>query len=131
MRKIEIEGQVCIGPHFSATEFLLIKRNLENLKGLATLADLLNVAGNAVRLKIIYLLYAHKELCVCDLAEIMTMTDSAISQHLRKLKDKHLVKSRKDAQTVYYSLLDKLFTRLLSEYFVLPEMENRYDLINH
>ncbi len=131
MKKITVEGQICIGPHFSKGEFEMIKQNLNNKEGLQTLADLLNAVGNPVRLKIVYLLFAHQELCVCDLAEILALTDSAVSQHLRKLKDKHLVKSRKDSQTVYYSMEEKLFTRMLVEYFVLPEVQNKYDLINN
>ncbi len=127
---ILVEGQVCIGPHFSNAQFDLIKRNINNLAGLNTLADLLSVVGNAARLKIVYLLYAHNELCVCDLAEVLEMSESAISQHLRKLKDKHIVKFRKDSQTVYYSLESKLFMEILSQYFHLPEIQNKFDLIN-
>ncbi|MCH7827446.1 MAG: winged helix-turn-helix transcriptional regulator [Bacteroidetes bacterium] len=95
-KTILVEGKQCIGPHFNDKEFDLIKKNVNQLEGLNTLAGLLNVVGNPVRLKIVYLLYAHKELCVCDLAEVLDMSDSAISQHLRKIKDKLIVKSRKD-----------------------------------
>ena len=129
-KKILVEGHQCIGPHFDDKEFELIKKNVNQLEGLNTLADLLNVVGSQVRLKIVYLLYAHKELCVCDLAEILEISDSAISQHLRKLKDKLIVKSRKDSQTVYYSLESKLFIEILAQYFVIPEVQNRFDLIN-
>ena len=129
-KRILVEGHQCIGPHFNEKEFELIKKNVYELEGLNTLADLLNVVGNPVRLKIVYLLYAHKELCVCDLAEVLGMSDSAISQHLRKLKDKLIVKSRKDSQTVYYSLESKLFIEILAQYFVIPEVQNRFDLIN-
>lgn len=131
MKKILVEGHICIGPHFSDVEFLLIKRNLEEQNGLDTLAGLLGVVGNPKRLKIVYLLFAHTELCVCDLAEILKVTDSAISQHLRKLKDKHIVKSRKDSQTVYYSLEEKKFTKLLTEYLVLPEVKKKFDFIEN
>jgi len=130
VKKILVEGQYCIGPHFDDKEFELIKKNINQLEGLDTLADLLSVVGSPVRLKIVYLLYAHKELCVCDLAEVLDMGDSAISQHLRKLKDKLIVKSRKDSQTVYYSLESKLFIEILAQYFVLPEVQNKFDLIS-
>ncbi len=129
-KTILVEGHLCIGPHFTNEEFGLIKKNIHQLEGLNTLADLLSVVGNAVRLKIVYLLYAHNELCVCDIAEILNMSDSAISQHLRKLKDKMVVKSRKDSQTVFYSLEGKLFMDILSQYFVIPEVQNKFDLIN-
>ncbi len=51
------------------------------------LSNALNLAGNNVRLKILFLLSQEEELCVCDLSDILSMKISAISQHLRKLKD--------------------------------------------
>ena len=119
MKKVLINGQTCIGPTFTSTEFSLIRKNLAEQKGLESLAETLAVAGNAQRLRILYLLYAHREMCVCDLAEILDMTVSAVSQHLRKLKDKRLVTSRRKSQTIYYALsrnpalvhLAKLFAR--------------------
>jgi len=68
------------------------------------LSNLLALAGNEVRLKMIYLLEEENELCPCDLADILNMTVPAVSQHLRKLKDGNLIVSRKDGQTIYYSL---------------------------
>lgn len=70
----------------------------------ARLAQILGLAGNQVRLQILYLLQEESELCVCDLSDIMMMSIPAVSQHLRKLKDAQLVQSRKVAQTVFYSL---------------------------
>ncbi len=66
------------------------------------LAALLGLAGNGVRLKILYLLYEENELCVCDLSDILNMNISAISQHLRKLKDGNVVDVRKEGQTYFY-----------------------------
>ncbi|PRY34930.1 regulatory ArsR family protein [Spirosoma oryzae] len=68
------------------------------------LAQVLNLAGNANRLKIIYLLRQESNLCVCDLSDILSMTIPAVSQHLRKLKDAQLIQARKVGQTVFYSL---------------------------
>lgn len=68
------------------------------------LSSVLALAGNEVRLKMIYLLEREKELCPCDLADILAMSVPAISQHLRKLKDGDLIVSRKEGQTIYYSL---------------------------
>ncbi len=66
------------------------------------LSALLGLAGNEVRLKILYLLYEENELCVCDLSDILNMNVSAISQHLRKLKDGNVVDVRKEGQTYFY-----------------------------
>ena len=68
------------------------------------LAQVLDLAGNENRLKIIYLLRQESDLCVCDLSDILGMTIPAVSQHLRKLKDARLIQARKVGQTVFYSL---------------------------
>ena len=73
-------------------------------KSFVSLSNILALAGNEVRLKIVYLLEEEKELCPCDLADILGMSIPAISQHLRKLKDGNVVESRKERQTIYYSL---------------------------
>lgn len=129
MKISRIEGKLCIGPNFSKAEFALIKRNLSNHKGLETLADLLAVAGNSQRLKILYLLHAHHEMCVCDLAEVLELTDSAVSQHLRKLKDKYLVKTRRDGQTIFYSLVSNVFTANLKNMFSQDETKEQHAFI--
>lgn len=67
-------------------------------------AQLLSIAGNQVRLKILYLLNMENELCPCDLADILSMSVPAISQHIRKIKDAGIIKSRREGQTIYYSL---------------------------
>lgn len=126
MKKVYIEGKLCIGPTFSKAEFALIKRNLAEQKGLATLANLLGIAGNIQRLRILYLLHAHKEMCVCDLAEVLGLTDSAASQHLRKLKDKNIVQTRRKGQTIYYSLVSNIFTTNLEDMFGLDETKEQH-----
>lgn len=130
MKKVYIEGKLCIGPNFSKAEFALIKRNLIEQKGLATLADLLNAAGNTQRLKILYLLHAHKEMCVCDLAEVLELTDSAVSQHLRKLKDKNVVKARRQGQTIFYSLVPNIFTANLEDMFAMDETKEQHSFMH-
>ncbi len=129
MKKVYIEGKLCIGPTFSKGEFALIKRNLAEQKGLATLADLLGVAGNIQRLKILYLLHTHKEMCVCDLAEVLEVTDSAASQHLRKLKDKNMVLTRRKGQTIFYSLVSNIFTSNLIDMFGMAETKEQHAFI--
>ncbi|HLF19193.1 MAG TPA: metalloregulator ArsR/SmtB family transcription factor [Bacteroidota bacterium] len=129
MKKIYIDGKLCIGPTFTKAEFALIKRNLAEKRGLKTLADSLGAAGNLQRLKILYLLHAHKEMCVCDLAEVLELTDSAASQHLRKLKDKNIVKTRRERQTIYYSLVDNVFTSNLQHMFALDETREQHAFV--
>ncbi len=129
MKKVYIDGKLCIGPNFTQAEFALIKRNLTEHKGLKTLADSLGVAGNPQRLNILYLLHAHKEMCVCDLAEVLALTDSAVSQHLRKLKDKNIVETRRAGQTIYYSLVKNVFTSSLIEMFGMDETKEQHAFV--
>ena len=73
-------------------------------KSFNQLSNILALAGNEARLKIIYLLEEEKELCPCDLADILSMSIPAVSQHLRKLKDGNVVETRREGQTIYYTL---------------------------
>jgi ArsR family transcriptional regulator len=68
-------------------------------------AELFKVFGDSTRARIIFVLF-ESELCVCDIAQILNMTQSAISHQLRVLKQSRLVKYRRDGKTVYYSLAD-------------------------
>ncbi len=68
------------------------------------LSRALSLAGNEVRLKILFLLFEEQELCVCDLSDILKMNIAAVSQHLRKLKDGKIVHFKKVGQTIFYSL---------------------------
>lgn len=81
-----------------------------------TLARRLELAGNPTRLRILYLLSQTEELCVCDLADVLGMTVSAISHQLRRLRDRHLVTSRRDPPTIFYSLEDSPFMGRLREF---------------
>lgn len=72
--------------------------------GLQSISSELSLAGNPVRLSVLFLLNEEKMLCPCDIADILGMTVSAISQHLRKLKDGGLINPKRVAQTVFYSL---------------------------
>lgn len=69
-------------------------------------ASLLNLAGNEVRLKILFLLRKEQEMCPCDLSDVLDMTVPAISQHLRKMKEGGIVVDRKVGQTIFYSIVD-------------------------
>lgn len=71
---------------------------------LQSLAAVLALAGNEVRLKILFLLGEEQQLCVCDIADVLQMTVSAVSQHLRKLKDGGVLHAHKVGQTVFYAL---------------------------
>lgn len=69
------------------------------------LAELFKVFGDSTRIRILYLLF-ESEMCVCDIAQLLGMTQSAISHQLQVLKKSKLVKYRRQGKTVFYSLAD-------------------------
>lgn len=69
------------------------------------LAELFKVFGDSTRIRILFVLF-EAEVCVCDLAEALHMTQSAISHQLRILKQNKLVKSRREGKSIFYSLAD-------------------------
>ena len=69
------------------------------------LAELFKVFGDSTRIRILFVLF-EAEVCVCDLAMVLNMTQSAISHQLRILKANKLVNSRREGKSVFYSLAD-------------------------
>ena len=80
---------------------------------LIDLAELFKIFGDSTRVKILYLLL-EAEMCVCDIADSLQMTVSAISHQLRILKGASLVKYRREGKTVFYSLADEHVGQILS-----------------
>ncbi|MBP1565546.1 MAG: winged helix-turn-helix transcriptional regulator [Oscillospiraceae bacterium] len=78
------------------------------------LAELFKIFGDRTRLKILFVLLK-EEMCVCDIAHILGMQQSAISHQLRVLKQSRLVKFRKEGKTVFYSLADAHVKTVLSQ----------------
>ena len=72
---------------------------------LMDLAELFKVFGDSTRIRILFVLF-EAEVCVCDLADVLGMTQSAISHQLKVLKQSKLVKARRDGKSVFYSLVD-------------------------
>ena len=87
------------------------------------LAELFKVFGDTTRIKILYALFS-KEMCVCDIADLLGMTHSAISHQLRVLKQARLVKFRKEGKIVFYSLDDCHISQIFS--CGLEHIEERY-----
>ncbi|MCI8583298.1 MAG: helix-turn-helix transcriptional regulator [Dorea sp.] len=82
-----------------------VKSRMPADKTMKELADFYKVFGDGTRVRILCVLL-QAEVCVCDLAELLEMTQSAISHQLRILKQMKLVKNRREGKTVYYSLAD-------------------------
>lgn len=82
-----------------------IMKEMPEEEVLYDLAELFKVFGDSTRIQILYVLF-ESEVCVCDIAQLLHMSQSAISHQLRVLKQAHLVKSRREGKTVFYSLAD-------------------------
>ena len=78
------------------------------------LAETFKTLGDTSRVQIVWAL-SHGELCVGDVAELLDMSPSSVSHHLRTLRNLKLVKVRRDHRSVYYSLDDKHIEHLLDE----------------
>lgn len=91
-------------------------RSMPQEEKLYDLADLFKVFGDTTRIKIIYALF-QEEMCVCDIAATLEMTQSAISHQLRVLKAAGLVKYRREGKVVYYSLDDEHVKNIFDQGF--------------
>ncbi len=78
------------------------------------LAELFKVFGDSTRIKIIWALF-EAEMCVCDIACLLNMSQSAISHQLRVLKQARLVKRRREGKIIYYSLDDEHVERIFQQ----------------
>ena len=83
----------------------IVRETMPEETELYDLAELFKVFGDSTRIRILFVL-VEAEVCVCDLASALNMTQSAISHQLRILKQNKLVKSRREGKSVFYSLAD-------------------------
>ena len=82
-----------------------VNQDMPDEEILYDLAELFKIFGDSTRIKILYVLF-ESEMCVYDIAQLLHMTQSAISHQLRALKQSKLVKYRREGKTVFYSLAD-------------------------
>lgn len=90
-----------------------VEAHLQDDSVLEKIADTFKVFGDKTRIKILYVLHA-KELCVCDIAELLDMNQSAISHQLKVLKQAKLIKNRREGKQIFYSLDDSHVRTILS-----------------
>lgn len=82
-----------------------VQKEMPDEDTLYDLTELFHIFGDSTRIRILYVLF-EAEMCVCDIAALLGMTQSAISHQLRALKNAKLVTSRREGKTVFYSLAD-------------------------
>ena len=105
MAKLEEGMEVCESCEVLENLLKIVNEKMPEETELYDLAELFKVFGDSTRMRILFVLF-EAEVCVCDLAEALNMTQSAISHQLRILKQNKLVKSRREGKSVFYSLAD-------------------------
>ena len=106
------ENLICAGHFMEAEKLMEIKTDLDGEGELSKLGNIFKAMGDQNRLKIIYVL-SKSQLCVCDIATLLNMTQSSISHHLKVLRDLNLVKFEKKGKLVVYSLDDDHVLKLM------------------
>lgn len=101
----EIDVDCCENHQVHDDLLRIVNEKMPPEEELYDLAELFKVFGDSTRIRILFVLF-ESEVCVCDLAHILNMTQSAISHQLKILKQSKLVKSRREGKSVFYSLAD-------------------------
>lgn len=109
-----VEVECCEVHHVHENLVHQIEDGMPSEETMQGLAEFYKVFGDPTRIKILCTLF-QSELCVCDLAEVTGMTQSAISHQLRMLKQMKLVKNRREGKIVYYSLADAHIQSILNQ----------------
>lgn len=92
----------------------IVKNTMPDETELYDLAELFKVFGDSTRIRILFVLF-EAEVCVCDLAEALNMTQSAISHQLKILRQNKLVKSRREGKSIFYSLADEHVRTIIAQ----------------
>ncbi len=93
-----------------------VRNELPTDELICDLADLFKVFGDTTRMKILYSLF-ESEMCVCAIAELLGMTQSAISHQLKVLKNANLVANRREGKTIFYFLADDHVRTIVAQGF--------------
>lgn len=99
------KASICELMHVHEDIVQKVSQEMPDEDALFDLSELFKVFGDSTRIRILYCLF-ESEMCVCDIATLLSMTQSAISHQLSVLKKSKLVKSRRSGKTVFYSLAD-------------------------
>ena len=91
-----------------------VNQNMPDEEELYSLSELFKTFGDPTRIRILFVL-SEAEVCVCDLAQILNMTQSAISHQLKVLKQNRLVKSRREGKSIFYSLADNHVRTIIAQ----------------
>lgn len=108
------ESECCESFEVHENLLKIVNETMPEETKLYDLAELFKVFGDSTRIRILFVLF-EAEVCVCDLAQVLNMTQSAISHQLRILKQNKLVKSRREGKSVFYSLADEHVRTIIAQ----------------
>lgn len=115
MAEKDMQEIECCEEHMVHNELLQkVNGKMPHEEEISDLSDLFKVFGDSTRLKIMFVLF-ESEVCVCDLAELLNMTQSAISHQLKVLKQSKLVTSRREGKSIFYSLADSHVRSIIAQ----------------
>lgn len=120
LKKLPInENNICPGgTTINSNDLRRMKERIMEAGGdVDSLSDFFASVGNPHRLRILLYLTEAEELCVCDFAELLDLNMTTVSAHLNKMKLQGILKTRRDAQMIYYSIADKERVSLLGSAF--------------
>lgn len=106
MEKKANDVEICESCEVHENLLKIVNETIPAETELYDLAELFKIFGDSTRIRILYVLF-EAEVCVCDLAQALDMTQSAISHQLKILKQSRLVKSRREGKSIFYSLADE------------------------
>lgn len=119
----ELTDSTCIRTDVDASTLQELRRDALQNSDIIALSSLMKAVGNETRLRILYVLWKAEELCVCDLSDIFGISQPAISRHLKIMREKALVQSRREAQTLFHSIYtDSPFAEMLIRVFEEQEL---------
>ncbi len=109
------EDEICMEPHHHSGLIMdEMREKMPTQSELERTAELFKVFGDPTRMQILTALY-EQELCVCDISDLLGMTQSAISHQLRLLRTAHLVKNRREGKSIFYSLDDAHVVAIIAQ----------------
>lgn len=115
-RAIQTVSDACEVEFVDGAKVKRVKRAMKPAEEISLLAETFKILGDPTRVRIAFAL-AREELCVCDLANLLGVTQSAVSHSLRALRQMKLVRFRKEGKIAYYTLDDEHIAHLLDEGF--------------
>ena len=107
-------AEACAAFHLDSRKVSALRKAMLGIQSVAALAETFKVLGDVTRVRILDAL-SRSELCVCDLAQLIGLSESAVSHQLRLLRGMRLVRARRDGRMAFYTLDDQHIVRLFEQ----------------